>query len=305
MKVSVVIPTHNPRRDILRRTVAALAAQTLPASDWELVVVDNASHPAVLAGELGPSPAPVRVVREERLGTTYARFAGIAAARHEIIACVDDDNLLAPGYLAEAVAFLSAHPEVGALGGRIEPEFETPAPPWALAHASLLALRDLGPDPVVSDWRPGAPDFPWCSPYGAGVVARAACLRRYRDHSLGSGAFHVGRVGLQSLGACEDAEMMLRGVLEAGLQVAYSPSLRLLHLIPSRRLEFSYLHRLARETGVAWGEFCIRNGFAKPIPRWTVPLRQARAFFRSRAWTRTGRLSWAVESGRFSGRAAA
>lgn len=307
MKISVVIPTHNPRRDILRRTVAALAAQTFPAADWELVVVDNASQPAVIPEELGPMPAlvPVRIVREERLGTAHARFTAIAAARHEIIASVDDDNVLDPGYLAAAAAFLASHPEVGAVGGRIEPEYEAPAPPWALAQAGLLALRDLGPEPVISVWRPGSPDFPWCSPYGAGVVAHAACLRRYRDHALGGAAFDGGRVGLQSLGGCEDAEMMLKGVLEAGLQVAYSPALRLLHLIPARRLQFTYLYRLARESGVAWARFCVRNGFAKPIPRWTVPLRQARAFFRFRAWTKIGRLAWAVEAGRFAGRAAA
>ena len=41
--VSVAICTHNPRRDYLRRALAALEAQTLARDRWELVMVDNAS----------------------------------------------------------------------------------------------------------------------------------------------------------------------------------------------------------------------------------------------------------------------
>ena len=44
IEVSVVIPTHNPRRDYLAQTLEALAAQTLAPEKWELVVVDNKSE---------------------------------------------------------------------------------------------------------------------------------------------------------------------------------------------------------------------------------------------------------------------
>lgn len=284
--------------------MAALAAQTLPAEDWELVVVDNASRPALLPEDLAPIPVPLRIVREEQQGIAYARFAGIAAARHELIAFVDDDNVLDPDYLAHAAMFLTANTHVGAVGGCITPEFETVPEPWAREHAGLLAVRDLGPETVVSSWSEGSDSYPWCAPYGAGVVIRATCARAYRDYACGSGDFDVGRVGVKTLGACEDAEMLLRGVLKAGLQVAYCPAMRLLHLIPSRRVEFAYLRRLAYESGVVWGKFCVRHGFAKRIPPWTVPLRQARAFLRLKAWTLAGRLAWSVEAGRFAGRGA-
>jgi glycosyltransferase involved in cell wall biosynthesis len=42
-EVSVVMPTHNPRREYLARTLEALKKQTLDRSRWEVVVVDNAS----------------------------------------------------------------------------------------------------------------------------------------------------------------------------------------------------------------------------------------------------------------------
>ena len=44
-RVSVVIPTHNPRMDYLRRVLEALRQQTLPCEQWELLFVDNNSQP--------------------------------------------------------------------------------------------------------------------------------------------------------------------------------------------------------------------------------------------------------------------
>ena len=43
MNLSVVICTHNQRKDYLQRTLEALKAQTLPPAQWELLLIDNAS----------------------------------------------------------------------------------------------------------------------------------------------------------------------------------------------------------------------------------------------------------------------
>ena len=43
MNLSVVICTHNPRADYLKRTLESLRGQTLPQQKWELVVIDNGS----------------------------------------------------------------------------------------------------------------------------------------------------------------------------------------------------------------------------------------------------------------------
>jgi glycosyltransferase involved in cell wall biosynthesis len=43
MKISAVICTHNPRPHYLQRVLGALEAQTLPKSEWEVLLVDNAS----------------------------------------------------------------------------------------------------------------------------------------------------------------------------------------------------------------------------------------------------------------------
>ena len=119
LELSVIIPTHNPRRDYLEQVLGALAAQTLDRSRWELVVVDNKSEDIgyrildIVRDRLGkaesgkrkvektpsaisdlPSTPSVRVVREDKLGLTHARVRGFQEAKGEIVVTVDDDNVL-------------------------------------------------------------------------------------------------------------------------------------------------------------------------------------------------------------------
>src|SRR5690349_851452 len=125
--ISVVIPTHNPHAGRLQRTLHALRAQTLPADQWECLLVDNASSPALSPADWSRhGPANLRFVAEAQPGLSHARRCGFRAGRGDIFVLVDDDNELVPDYLAEVQRLFAAHPQVGALGGRSVPEFEQP-----------------------------------------------------------------------------------------------------------------------------------------------------------------------------------
>ena len=83
--ISVVICTHNPRRDYILRTLEALKAQTLPKDEWELLIVDNASKIAVSnLVELSWHPN-VAIVSENELGLTHARLRGIKESRGDYL----------------------------------------------------------------------------------------------------------------------------------------------------------------------------------------------------------------------------
>jgi Glycosyl transferase family 2 len=41
--ISVIVCTHNPRLDYLRRTIGGLKRQTLSPEQWELLLIDKAS----------------------------------------------------------------------------------------------------------------------------------------------------------------------------------------------------------------------------------------------------------------------
>jgi glycosyltransferase involved in cell wall biosynthesis len=84
---SVVVPTRN-RPELLQQAIESVAAQSL--TDWELIVVDDASDPTA---EI-PRNGRIRMVRlATRGGPGSARNAGVAAASGRYIAFLDDDDL--------------------------------------------------------------------------------------------------------------------------------------------------------------------------------------------------------------------
>ena len=129
MTISVIIPTHNPRPEVLARTLAALQAQDLPLDAWELILVDNASSPS-LPGDLLAWHPRGRVIAAPTLGLTPARFRGIQEADGDLLVWCDDDNLLAPDYLTQAGKTFVAEPRLGAAGGKSIPEYASPPPAW-------------------------------------------------------------------------------------------------------------------------------------------------------------------------------
>ncbi|OGR56448.1 MAG: hypothetical protein A2X36_04010 [Elusimicrobia bacterium GWA2_69_24] len=136
--VSVVIPTLD-RREELQACVESVLAQTaVPA---EVLVVDNGSSDGsadMLAAVFGTR---VRVLQEPQRGVAYARNRGIAEAKGEIVAFIDDDSRADPRWLDRLLACLEETGAAGA-GGPAEPRWEA-APP-ALIAGSAKALSYLG-----------------------------------------------------------------------------------------------------------------------------------------------------------------
>jgi hypothetical protein len=238
-EASVVMCTHNPRPEILARTLAALRAQTAPLGRWELVIVDNASTPPV-AGQVDLSWHPAaRVVREERTGLTHARLRGIAEAAAPLIVFVDDDNVLAPDYVETAVRIGRDHPFLGAWGGAILGEFEVEPPACLGRWLGLLAIRDCRRVSWTNE-----PYGSQSTPVGAGMCIRRSIAEAYAA-STAQDPFKIGlgRAG-SSMMACEDTEMA-HASFEFGLGVGLFPQLTLQHLIPAERLAVPYLERVA------------------------------------------------------------
>jgi glycosyltransferase involved in cell wall biosynthesis len=253
MRLSVIIPTHNPQPDRLGRVLAALRGQAGLADPWEVVLVDNASQPAVaIPGANAAGAASLRLVREPRLGLSWARRRGLREAGGGICVLVDDDNVLAPDFLAATLQFFAAQPRVGALGGRCVPEFAVAPPAWAREFLPLLALRDLGDEAHISrGLRPAGAarnEYPPFAPIGAGMALRRAALERWL--AAGADTPLSDRRGGE-LTSSGDNDIVF-SVLESGWEVGYFPQLRLTHLIPAERLQPAYLARLNRGIQQSW-----------------------------------------------------
>ncbi len=237
--LSVILCTHNPRRDFFSRTLSALQGQTLPVSAWELLVVDNASQPSVAdLADLHWHPA-ARVLVESELGLTPARLCGIAEARSEILVFVDDDNLLAPDYLERAQALARSASTLGVWGcGAFRPEWEQSPPPEFAPYLAYLAVHQAPAD------RRSAQAYDYAAmPPGAGLCVRTEIARHYADFVRRDPRRKLlGRTGAQ-LNGCEDFDLALTAI-DLGRETAVFRELAMTHLMPRERVEESYLLRL-------------------------------------------------------------
>ena len=306
MELCVIIPTHNPNRERLHRALAGLCAQTLSATQWEVIVVDNASIPPLDTSALaGASRLNLRIVREAQLGLTHARQRGFAEARGKFAVLVDDDNVLAPDYLAKVLTLFAAYPHLGALGGRSLPEFEISPPAWVREFDGLLACRDLGDRTRISAglWDTGQQRnaYPLFAPIGAGMALRRAAIEAWLTDTLSARISDRKGSELTSGG---DNDIVFT-LMKAGWEVGYFPELSLTHLIPAGRLEPSYLSRLNRGIQKSWMQVLTRHE-ANPWPPLTpggAALRKLKAWFSSRAWSSpTARIRWQGTCGHFDGR---
>lgn len=308
MQLSVILPTHNPHPERLRRTLLGLRAQTLPTAEWETILVNNASADFPAADFFaGCAPVNFTIIPEPDLGLTAARTRGFVTARGEIAVLVDDDNVLAPDYLVQVLSIFSAYSSIGAIGGKSLPEFESPPPPWTQEFHGLLALRDLGDQPLLSHGlRPSGAahnEYPMFAPVGAGMALRRAAWTAWLDSHRTATTALSDRRGAE-LTSAGDNDIVLT-LMRAGWEVGYFPSLSLTHLIPSGRLDASYLARLNRGIQKSWQQVLALHD-ASPWPPLTVNgavLRCARAWFTHRAWSGpAARIRWQGACGHFDGR---
>jgi glycosyltransferase involved in cell wall biosynthesis len=106
--VSVVIPSHD-RASIIGPTLDSVLAQAYDS--FEVIVVDDASTDG-LGRFLAERFPTVRVVRlDVNVGVAAARNRGVAAARGELIAFCDNDDLWSPDKLRLQVQDFDEHPE--------------------------------------------------------------------------------------------------------------------------------------------------------------------------------------------------
>src|SRR4051794_24489754 len=106
-RVTVVIPTRGRWRTLSTGALPSALAQE--GVDLELVVVDDGSVDGTASGLAALDEERVRVVRHERrLGLARARNAGIAAARGEWVAFLDDDDLWPPWKLRTQLELAAA-----------------------------------------------------------------------------------------------------------------------------------------------------------------------------------------------------
>ncbi len=267
--VSVILCTHNPRFDYLRRALDALKAQTLPSEQWVLLLIDNASKERLAeAWDISWHPQ-ARHVREDELGLTPARLRGIQESCGELLVFIDDDNVVAPDFLDKAVTIAARYPNFGVFGaGTLEPEFEAQPAPELIPLLPFLALRSVS----LPIWSNNVKDT-GCIPWGAGLCVTRRTANHYPElvHQLNVSKV-LGRRGQRLF--CGEDDLFSWAAVIGGQGFGLFPELRVTHLIPAQRLNRSHMLRLIRDHYLSHA--VLNYLLAGTQPRRIIPLRYVR-----------------------------
>jgi glycosyltransferase involved in cell wall biosynthesis len=243
----------------LERTLRSLSAQTLDRSRWELIVVDNASlNPVAGIADLSWH-GHGRHLSEPEVGLALARRCGIRASSGGVLVFVDDDNVLSPDYLTEALRIERDWHFLGSWGsGCITPEFEV----WPADHlrelVGFLGIRNVD-RPIWSN----AISCTDATPIGAGLCIRRQIGEAYVEYAK-STAIHIsGRKG-SSLGGHEDYEISYLACKE-GLGMGLFPELKMVHLIGKERVSEARFLNLVE--GVTASHLVLDYKWKGKVPR--------------------------------------
>jgi glycosyltransferase involved in cell wall biosynthesis len=108
-EISVIIPTYN-RAAFLLEVLNSLAQQSLPASRFEVIVVDDGSDKSIGADLESHFPFTLRYIYQENRGDAEARNTGAAHSHADLLVFLDDDVLVGRDYLT---ALVKGHEEAG------------------------------------------------------------------------------------------------------------------------------------------------------------------------------------------------
>lgn len=114
--ISVIVVNWN-RRELLRACLRSLARQT--ARDLEIIVVDNASSDGSAALVEREFPHARLIVSRENLGFCGGNNLGIAAARGDLIALLNNDAEAEPGWLEALASVFPGNPDVGMAASKV------------------------------------------------------------------------------------------------------------------------------------------------------------------------------------------
>lgn len=238
--ITVVICTHN-RAGLLARTIASLNEASRPVEGAAILVVANCCSDAThnildAATQTTGDGLPLRWLAEPTKGKSHALNLALREVRTPLVAFVDDDQRVDPGYLVAICQTAQSTPDAALICGQLLPDWDGSEPAWAHDQGPYRIYPlpvphfDLGPQP---QWLTAEAELP----SGGNIVVRRAWIQR-----IGPFSTELGPVG-HDLGGAEDSEWFLRA-LRLGAKLLYSPTIVQRHHIEPERLRLSYLLRM-------------------------------------------------------------
>jgi glycosyltransferase involved in cell wall biosynthesis len=151
-RVSVVIPTYN-RKDSVLRTLSSLCQQTLPADEYEVIVVDDGSSYDTAEITTNPFPFRLEYLRQANQGATIARNNGARRSQGEVLVFIDDDVTISEQALAALADACTRETAVLTMGTLISRTNGAPSPftqdAVTLANQRVMNMNGRSQDQFV------------------------------------------------------------------------------------------------------------------------------------------------------------
>lgn len=253
---TVAIPTYNGEHrlpELLERLRNQINTENL---SWEIIVVDNNSNDntsQVIQSyqKNWQCSYPLKYTFEAKQGAAYARKRAVTEAKGRLIGFLDDDNYPMNNWVSAAYTFGEKHPQAGAYGSQIHPEWEVEPPANFERIAPFLAITERGDLPLLYEAHKKL------LPPSAGLVVR----RQTWLDSVPNQPILTGRV-VGNMLTSEDLEM-LSYIQKAGWEIWYNPEMEIYHQIPSSRLTKEYL--IPFVSGIGLSRYVTRMVNIKPF----------------------------------------
>lgn len=231
LDLSVILSTYN-RGAVLKKALERLLVQQTAGMDYEILIVDNNSTDDTrqVVESFAERDPHFRYIFEQRQGLSYARNAGIAAARSDLMVFCDDDVEVSPSWVQKNYEASLRFPDADYIGGKILPTWSGPVPDWVEGSMAPFALSDLGDKPVLA-----SPDNPHC------LVGASLAVRRRAFDKAGLFSIKTQRVK-NTIGSTEDFDWQMK-VWEYGGHGVYVPDIECATEVPIDRLSKSYHRR--------------------------------------------------------------
>lgn len=232
LKVTVIMCAYTHLR--WSALCEAVHAVTLQAPHELIIVIDH--NEDMLTRSRVAFPHVIVVPNAEQRGLSGARNTGVAHAKGDLVAFLDDDACPMPGWLSELAGAFEDESVIGA-GGVALPRWDAAAPTWIPAEFLWV---------VGCSYR-GLPECPVeiRNPIGANMA-----FRRWVFDEVGGFTDGIGRVGRTPLG-CEETELSIRAVAGTGGRIVATPHAKVSHLVPSHRTRWSYFCRRCWAEGLS------------------------------------------------------
>jgi glycosyltransferase involved in cell wall biosynthesis len=235
LDVSVVICAYTEARwDDLVTAVESVQQQSAPPREIVVVIDHNAS---LLERVRRHFPDVVAVDNKESRGLSGARNTGVAVARGEVIAFLDDDAVAAHDWLAQLNAGYS-DPLVLGVGGTIKPMWVDGRPNWFPEEFNWVVGCTYRGTP-----RKTAPV--------RNLIGCNMSFRREVFEVIGGFRNGIGRVGTHPVG-CEETELCIRANQRWPQSVLlYESRARVHHRVPSSRACWDYFRARCYAEGLS------------------------------------------------------